>query len=107
MMTQRLWKSGLFRRNIAALANRWAGPNRGGWQDDRFDLLYDQMNTDLDRAARNNAIVEMVRILGEQLPVYPLYYNYDIRAFRSALRGPQPYAPNGAPTWALETWEIR
>jgi peptide/nickel transport system substrate-binding protein len=92
--------------NIAALANRWAGPNRGGWQDARFDQLYDQMNTDLDRAARNSAIVEMVRILSEQLPVYPLYYNYDVRAFTSALRGPQPYAPGAAPTWGVEKWEI-
>lgn len=93
--------------NIAAPANRWAGPNRGGWQDARFDELYDQMNTDLDRAAHNNAIVEMVKLLSEQLPVYPLYYNYDVRAFTSTLRGPQNYAPGGSPTWALEQWEVR
>ena len=40
------------------------------------------------------------------LSVYPLYYNYDVRAFTSALRGPRPYAPGGAPTWALEQWEF-
>lgn len=105
-LEERTIHSKVYGPNIAAPGNRWAGPNRGGWQDARFDQLYDQMITDLDRAARNNALVEMVRILSEQLPVYPLYYNYDVRAFTSALRGPQPYAPGAAPTWGVEKWEI-
>jgi peptide/nickel transport system substrate-binding protein len=92
--------------NVATPANRWSGSNRGGWSSREFDQLFDQLTTNLDRNARNQATVQAAKLLSEQLPVYPLYYNYDVRAHLSALRGPQSYAPGGEATWGLERWEI-
>jgi peptide/nickel transport system substrate-binding protein len=94
----------LYGPNGATPANRWSGSNRGGWQDPRFDQLYDELTTNLDRAARNAAIVQAVKLVSEEVPLYPLYYNYDVRAHAAALRGPQAYAPSGEATWAVETW---
>jgi len=41
------------------------------------------------------------------VPVYPLYYNYEVRAHAAALRGPEAYAPGGEATWSVERWEIK
>ena len=96
----------LYGPNRALPANRWSGSNRGGWQDPRFDSLYDELNTTLDRAARNQAIVQAAKLVSEEVPLYPLYYNYDVLAHAATLRGPQPYAPGGEATWGVETWEL-
>jgi peptide/nickel transport system substrate-binding protein len=96
----------LYGPNAASSANRWSGSNRGGWQHPQFDQLYDQLTTNLDRAARNEAIVQAAKLVSEEVPLYPLYYNYDVRAHAATLRGPQAYAPGGEATWGVEKWEI-
>jgi peptide/nickel transport system substrate-binding protein len=97
----------LYGPNIATTANRWSGSNRGGWQHPQFDEQYDQLTTNLDRGARNQAIVQAAKLVSDEVPLYPLYYNYDVRAHAAALLGPQAYAPGGEATWAVEKWEIK
>jgi peptide/nickel transport system substrate-binding protein len=106
-LEERIIYNKLYGPNIASPANRWSGSNRGGWQHPRFDQLFDQLTTNLDRAARNEAVVQAAKLASEEVPVYPLYYNYDVRAHAAALRGPQAYAPGGEATWGVEKWEIR
>ncbi len=101
-LEERIVYNKLYGPNAASPDNRWSGSNRGGWQDPR----YDQLTTSLDRAARNEAIVQAAKLVSEEIPLYPLYYNYDVRAHAAALRGPQAYAPGGEATWSVETWEL-
>ncbi len=96
----------LYGPNAASPANRWSGSNRGGWENPQYDQLYDQLTTNLDRAARTQAIVQAAKLVSEEVPLYPLYYNYDVRAHVAGLRGPQAYAPGGEATWAVEKWEL-
>jgi peptide/nickel transport system substrate-binding protein len=105
-LTERIVYNKLYGPNIAAPANRWSGSNRGGWQDPRFDALFDELTTNLDRAARVQAIVQAARLVSEEVPLFPLYYNYDVQAHIARLRGPQAYAPGGEATWGVETWEL-
>lgn len=96
----------LYGPNAATARNRWSGSNRGGWQHPEFDRLYDQLTTNLDPVARTNAIVQAAKLVSDEVPLYPLYYNYEVRAHVAALRGPQNYAPGGDVTWAVEAWEF-
>ena len=105
-LEERIVYNKLYGPNAATPANRWSGSNRGGWQSLQFDQLYDQLTTNLDRAARNEAIVQAAKLVSEEVPLYPLYYNYDVRAHATSLRGPQAYASGGEATWGVETWEL-
>lgn len=73
---------------IATPQNRWGGVNRGGWQHPEYDRLIDVFVSSLDRAERNRAAVEALRLASEELPVLPLYYLSLAAAHTSELRGP-------------------
>ena len=106
-LEERVVYNKLYGPNMATPANRWAGSNRGGWVNPEFDRLFDQMTTNLDRNARVEAIVQAAKMVSEEVPVYPLYYNYDVRAHSTILLGPQSYGPGGELTWLVEQWELR
>jgi peptide/nickel transport system substrate-binding protein len=106
-LEERVVYNKLYSPNIAAPSNRWSGSNRGGYQNPQFDQLYDQLVTNLDRSARVQAIIQAAKLVSDEVPLYPLYYNYDVRAHSVSIRGPEAYAPGGEATWGVERWEVR
>ncbi|HEY3118448.1 MAG TPA: ABC transporter substrate-binding protein [Chloroflexota bacterium] len=94
----------LYGPNAATAATRWQGSNRGGYSSPDFDALYQQLTTSLERSAQVDAVLKSARYISEQALVFPLYYNYGVKARIGALKGPQATAPSGSTTWAVEQW---
>jgi ABC-type transport system substrate-binding protein len=78
----------LISASIATPQNRWAGNNRGGWINPEYDRLIEVFSTSLDRAERNRAVVEALKIASDELPILPLYYLPLVAARASNLDGP-------------------
>jgi peptide/nickel transport system substrate-binding protein len=97
----------LYGPNSATAANRWAGSNRGSWTNADYDRFYDTMTTSLDRNERAQAVVQAMKLVSEEVPLYPLYYNYVVHAHAAALQGPSAFAPGGEGTWNIHTWTLR
>ena len=92
---------------IGTAANRWRGQNRGGWVNADVDRLWDGFNRTLDPPERDRQMVEIARIVSEQLPIFTFYPNIRVRAHVAALRGPDVGAPTTLPQWNVHEWEFR
>jgi len=90
--------------NIPLESNRWAGFNRGAWANAEFDRLEMVFNTTLDRAARDDAVIAMMKVVHDDVGVIPLYYNLDSVAHVAALQGPTTAAPDTARDWNVPDW---
>lgn len=77
------WQS----ERIATEANRWRGGNRGAYSRPELDRLYKEYVTTIDTATRRTALVELVRFASEDVTYLPLYYQVDVHAIRTGLRG--------------------
>jgi peptide/nickel transport system substrate-binding protein len=69
--------------------NRWSGSALGGYASTEFDRLYNVFSTALSRAAREQAIVDMSRMVSEELSAIPMYYNFVVQAHTANLQGPR------------------
>jgi peptide/nickel transport system substrate-binding protein len=92
--------------SIPSAENRWTGRNFGGWSNPEYDRLHDTFVQTLDRSQRIAQMAQLNRIIGEQLPVIPMYFSVDGVAHVAALRGPQMVAPEAAQTWNVHQWEL-
>jgi peptide/nickel transport system substrate-binding protein len=101
------WLTNYTAAKIPGPENRWAGNNRGGWSNPDYDRLADAYGTSLDRNERTQLTVDMLRMLSEELPVIPLYYNLDVVAHVSELNAPRLVAPDGSIAWNIQDWELR
>lgn len=90
---------------IATAARNWAGQNRGGWSNPDYDRLWEAFNSTLDRSERNQQIVEMMKIVNDQLPGIFLYFNIGPEAHTAALRGVRPQSPETLVNWNMHEWE--
>jgi ABC-type transport system substrate-binding protein len=77
----------LITSRIPTAQNRWSGTALGGWSNAEYDRGHEAFNTLLDRSARNDVLVQLLKLVSEELPVYPLYYNFQVDAHVSALSG--------------------
>lgn len=87
--------------------NRWQGNNRGGWRSEEFDRVWQAYNGTLEQSERIQQIVQMERILNDDVGTIPHYFTVVITAHGSALKGPvarmTPDAPLGIQY--VHTWE--
>jgi peptide/nickel transport system substrate-binding protein len=97
----------LYSQNVPTASNRWMGSNRGGWSNPDYDRLYETLTQSLDRNERNQAVADAMRLVNDELPVFPLYYNYIVTAHAAALTGPREYAPGGSGMLNVASWEWR
>jgi peptide/nickel transport system substrate-binding protein len=84
--------------------DNWVGGNRMGWSHIEFDELFDLWTASLDRADATRRLVQMMRILSDELPGMPLYYNFQVVAHTSALRGPQAISPETTRYGNVHEW---
>jgi peptide/nickel transport system substrate-binding protein len=89
---------------IAAPANRWSGSNKIGWSNSEYDRLYETWNTTLDRTERNDRMVQMLKLVSEELPAFPLYFNFEVVAHVAGLQGPWMAAPEAARYGNIHEW---
>lgn len=83
---------------IATAERRWAGVNRGGWLSPEYDRHVDTFVASLDRAERNRAAVQALKLASDELPAIPLYYLSLASAHTSALQG-MTGGYNGDTSW--------
>lgn len=100
--------SGFTTATIPRADNRWIGENRPGWSNAEYDRLVQAFNSTLDPNERIQQRVRIARLLSEELPVIPLYFQLTPGPFVSAFRGPVPVSPaitSGALSWNIHEWE--
>ncbi len=92
---------------IGSPANRWAGGNHGGWSNPEVDQLWLNFNTLLERPQRDQQIVQMMKIVSEQLPVFTYYFNTGVLARLASLQGPDAGIPETYWLYNVHEWELR
>ena len=92
---------------IAKAENAWRGSNRTGWVSPAFDRVYDDFSKALERTERNRLLAEMARLLNEDLPVMPMYFNFEVVAHARGLAGPEVAAPASTQHGKIHLWEWR
>ncbi len=92
---------------VAGPSNRWTGLNRSGWSNPEFDRLFELYNTTLDRPQRNQHTAAIMKLLTEELPILPMYFNFEAVAHVSNLQGPEPFTPESSYYGNIHTWQWR
>jgi peptide/nickel transport system substrate-binding protein len=88
--------------------NRWNGGNYGGYVNPAYDLLWDQLTDELDSTRRREIHFQMVKLLAEEVPVFPLFYRVTGLAALKSVTGPGRTAPlQAASAWNVHTWELK
>jgi peptide/nickel transport system substrate-binding protein len=92
---------------ISAESNRWRSANTGGYSNPEFDRLVDQWRATLDASQIVGRTVELHKLLVDELPALPLYYQVEVFAFRKGLNGPGVFSPRGRnSTVDIHTWTL-
>jgi len=92
---------------IGSPANRWRGQNYLGWSNSEYDRLYEQFNSTLDRNERNQQVVQMMRLLTQDVGGLVFYHDPGVTAHTAALSGPEVGAPDHTLAWNVYEWELR
>jgi len=90
--------------NIPTAENRWVGFNRGAWANAEFDRLEQVFNSTMERSSRDQTVIQMMKILSDDVGVIPLYYNLDAVGFVGSLAGPTISAPDTTRDWNVQDW---
>jgi peptide/nickel transport system substrate-binding protein len=80
--------------------------NYAGWSNPDYDRVYDAFVTTLDAGQRNQQVIQMVKMLTEDLPATTILFNYNVSAFSSAVRGADPKAFDTLINWNIHEWEM-
>ncbi len=87
--------------------NRWSGRNYGGWVSGDYDRLSKSYLTTLPRPERIQQIVQMAKLISDELPAITYYFSPDGVAFVAGLTGPDVVAPDVATTWNVHEWRLQ
>ena len=66
-----------------------------------FDRLFEAFDTSLDRADRTQAIVQLLKLVSDELPAIARFYNVIVEAPMASLCGPVV----GGRAWNVHEWE--
>ena len=86
---------------IGSPTNRWRGGNYGGWSNPDFDRLWEAFNSALERPQRDRQVIEMAKLISDQLPYFFIYWNFNVSTHSSAVRGPDPEAIDTLVNWNI------
>jgi peptide/nickel transport system substrate-binding protein len=86
--------------------NRFVGTNRGSWQNAEYDRLQSDFRVTLDRSQRNAQLVQMARVVSEEVPSIPLYYRVKVVARNPQLQG-VILGDRVKDYWNVHLWELR
>jgi peptide/nickel transport system substrate-binding protein len=92
---------------IGSPGNRWAGGNHGAWSNAEVDRLWNTFNTVLERPQRDQQIVQMMKVVSDQLPLFTYYFNTGVLAHLASLQGPDPGHPESLWLFNVHEWEFR
>jgi peptide/nickel transport system substrate-binding protein len=81
--------------------------NYAGWSNPDYDRIHDTFLATLDQGERNRQVIQMVKMLTDELPMTVILFNYNVSAFSSAVRGADPTAFDTLINWNVHEWELR
>ena len=91
---------------IGSAGNRWRGQNYMGWSHPEYDRMYDLFNSTLDRSERDRQVLQLLRIVTEELATVVLYHDLNVTAFRAPITGPQVGVPDHTLAWNVHEWAL-
>ena len=89
---------------IATAETRGRGNNYSGWNSPEADRLVQAYEAALDRGERNQRIVELLKLVSDEVPMLPLYNNLAFLAYVDGLKGPMVTLTSNAATFNLHEW---
>jgi peptide/nickel transport system substrate-binding protein len=90
---------------IPSDANRWRGSNRGGYARTDVDRLITDYSGAIEVPRRTQILADLLKLLAEDLPSLPLYYQMDVHGVRAGLQGVVPTKPgDGWTTFNAHQW---
>jgi len=89
---------------LARPETRGRGSNYSGFQNAEMERLINAYETSLQRSERNQQVVQMMKLISEEVPMFPLYYNLEFLAHAANLQGPQISVSTDAATWNIHEW---
>ena len=99
------------RTSHASEENRWQGRNAGGWSSAVYDDLQARTSTLLDPAARQEGQFQLLKMLAEEVPFVPMYYNPVGVAMRKGVVGVTEKSHTPflalATSWNIEAWDLK
>ncbi len=90
--------------NVSTAENRWGGTNKFGWANPEFDRIFDTWNTTLGDKERDQLNLQIWKIISDDLPVLPLYYNLAPLPHTSDLEGPEGSKPGTSTFGNVHEW---
>ncbi len=89
-------------------ATRWAGNNRGCYQNPAADRAVDGLLRSIDPAEQRGLWRDLVRIQIQEVPVLSLYYYVQGTIFREGVTGIKgENRPTISATWNVTEWDVR
>ncbi len=85
--------------------NRYLGSNFSGFNNAEFERWLGLYESTLDRAERNEYAIAMMKVVSEEVPVYPLYHNLLFSAHVANLTGPLMPASRDVGVWNIHEWQ--
>jgi peptide/nickel transport system substrate-binding protein len=89
---------------IATPDTRWRGSNFGGWNNPDFERLAASYEASLARSERNALAVQMMKLVSEQAPTIPLFYNFMVTPHVADLAGPTDAVSAATAGWNVHEW---
>ncbi len=80
------------------------GANRGGYQNTTIDRLTEQGQKEEDLPKRKLIYSEVQKILSQELPMIPLWYEDNFAVFSNRVKGVQ-LRPDGSFEWVTSVWK--
>lgn len=93
---------------IPTAETRWLGTNYGSWSNAEFNRLWMEFSTTLDRTERDRQVIQMLRLVSEDVAIMPLFHNFEVAAHYATLTGPDPNPVYfGLIEWNVHEWQMR
>jgi peptide/nickel transport system substrate-binding protein len=101
---------------IGTAATRWSGLNRTGWSHPEYERLFAAARATLDPVQRGSNVAQMMALITEHLPGYPLYFVLSVRTRVAGLEGPADeneavgFGTTSKETtdyWNVQDWTLR
>jgi peptide/nickel transport system substrate-binding protein len=105
--TDQSWST-LTAHNIARAETAWVGINNSGWTNPAYEDLFTKQVSTLDVAPRQEIEYQLFKMMVEELPLLPAYYNPLGVVVRKGVEGVGKGAVlNRGVTWNIHTWDIK
>lgn len=87
--------------------NNYTGSNDAAWANPRYDELYARYLVTLSREERLPLMGEMLRMVAEEVPAFPILYQVDVTAISHRLDGVSPYSASNVKAWNAHLWDLK